>query len=61
MDAGHDESEENIIPKNQFLLSRHKIIHGNIFTDEALSKGNLIRLLLIFVYLGDLYYQLKRP
>jgi hypothetical protein len=59
MDADHDESTEDIRPKNQFLLSRHKIIHGNIFTDEALSKGNLIRLLLIFVYLGDIYYRMK--
>jgi hypothetical protein len=59
MQANPNDSTEDIRPKNQFLLSRHKIIHGNIFTDEALSKGNLIRLLLTFVYLGDIYYGLK--
>ena len=61
MKADYNDSIKKIRSKNQFLLSRHKIIHGNIFTDEALSKGNLIRLLLTFVYLGDLYYKLKRP
>ena len=59
MKANPNDSTEDIRPENQFLLSRHKIIHGNIFTDEALSKGNLIRLLLIFVYLGDIYYRMK--
>jgi hypothetical protein len=59
MNADHKESTEDIRTKNPFLLSRHKIIHGNIFTNEALSKSNLIRLLLIFVYLGDIYYWLK--
>jgi hypothetical protein len=45
--------------KNPFLLSRHKILHGNFVTNQVLTKSNLIRLFLVCIYLGDIYYGLK--